>query len=179
MSTMRRILTVFMIASILFLTACTDPNPDLLTIELYPGLDTVEIHTEFVDAGALSEYEGIGLTTVVLSSNVDTSKLGTYQVVYQITSQGFTKQITRKVIVVDQTAPTGVLNPGVDTVYVGSIWVDAGVTALDNSLGTVTVVVVGTVSTEIEDEFVIEYILMDESGNTTRLYRYVNVIALT
>jgi hypothetical protein len=175
---MRKILSMFVLLITLFLISCTDPNPDLLTIELYPGFDTVEIHTEFTDSGALSEYEGIGLRTVVLSNNVDTSKLGTYQVVYHVTSHGFTKQITRKVIVVDQTAPTGVLNPGVDTVYVGSIWVDAGVTALDNSLGTVTVVVVGTVSTEIEDEFVIEYILMDESGNVTRLFRYVNVMPL-
>ena len=175
---MRKILSMIVIFITLFLVSCTDPNPSLLTIELYPGYDTVEIHTDFYDEGALSEYEGIALRDTVISNNVDTSKLGTYTIVYQVTSHGFTKQITRKVIVVDQTAPTGSLNPGVDTVYVGSIWSDAGVTTFDNSLGTVIVTVIGSVNTEIEDEFVIEYILTDESGNVTCLFRYVNVIAL-
>lgn len=84
--------------------------------------------------------------------------------------------LTRVVFVVDETAPTGVLNPGVDTVLVGGTWTDASITTSDNSGDEVTVITTGFVNTNFAGNYMITYTLTDPFGNQSIYYRWVYVI---
>jgi len=172
---LRKIALFFVMLLIIFLVACTSVEESDVSIVLYPGIDTVEIYSSYQDPGALSKAFGFNVKNTVLSNNVDTEKLGTYEIIYQVDYRGIIKQITRKVIVVDQTSPIAVLKAGIDTIKLGDIWVDSGVTATDNSLETPEVLVNGTVNSNQVGEYIIEYLISDSSGNVLKLIRYVNV----
>jgi hypothetical protein len=146
-----------------------------ITISLLQGQDTVEIHTEWVDAGAklyVGDTEYIATTT----DTVDTSKLGLYEVVYGYEYAGELYGVTRYVIVVDQTSPVITLTPGVDTIQLGDTWEDAGATVTDNSLEELTVTVSGEIDPTTLGTYKITYTATDSSGNTTEVDRYVDVI---
>ncbi len=159
-----------------FLVSCFAPEDDDVTIELNPGVDTVEINTEFIDSGATSKAFGFKVDNEVIYDDVDITAVGTYHIVYEVEYKSVTKTITRIVNVVDETPPTGNLNAGIDTISVGSSWVDASVTVFDNSLGDVTITVSGNVNSNIAGEYIITYILEDPSGNQSSIERYVFVI---
>ena len=171
------IIVVVLIMS-LVLSACnlTTTKTPTLKISLNSGVDTVEIFSTFKDGGATAKY-GDELVAVKTKSDVDTSKIGTYTVKYEATYNNKTVSIERKVTVVDETEPNLVLNPGVDTVRQGEEWTDAGVTAMDNSMTDVTIVVEGSVDVNTIGEYIITYYGTDASGNTTSIKRYVNVVS--
>lgn len=174
---MKKYSFVFVLLLLIFsLTACTTIDESDVSIVLKEGIDTVEIHSEFIDAGALSKAYGFTVQNEVLYNDVDITKVGTYTIVYQVDYKNVIKTIERIVTVVDETAPVGVLLPGIDTVKVDSIWVDASILATDNSMDDVTVTVQGTVNTNIAGEYIITYILEDPSGNTSTIERHVFVI---
>ncbi|MGD9910767.1 MAG: immunoglobulin-like domain-containing protein [Candidatus Izemoplasmatales bacterium] len=169
-------LSLFLLLMILSLAACTTVDESDVSIVLNPGVDTVEINTEYKDPGATSKAYGFIIKNEVISNTVDTSVLGSYTIIYQVDYRNVIKTMTRVVSVVDETAPTGTLNPGIDTVSIGSSWVDASVSAQDNSGETVTIETIGTVNTNIEGDYIITYLLSDSSGNISELIRYVFVI---
>jgi hypothetical protein len=78
--------------------------------------------------------------------------------------------------VVDETAPTGILNPGIDTIIIGGSWTDASITPSDNSGDIVTVTTTGYVNTNFAGNYMITYTLTDTSGNQSIYYRWVYVI---
>lgn len=157
-------------------TYITDENK-VLMIGLNPGVDTIEINTLHLDKGASAVFGAIKVpyTTV---SNVDVSKIGNYQIVYTAEYEGQKLSIVRYVYVIDETAPIVTLNLGVDTVFVGSEWTDAGATVVDNSLENLTIEVTGTVNINVVGTYIITYKATDSSGNTSTQLRYVNVINL-
>jgi hypothetical protein len=57
--------------------------------------------------------------------------------------------------------------------------VDAGITVNDNSGIRPSIIISGSVNTSMVGEYVITYSIYDESGNTTELTRYVNVVLQT
>ncbi|MBU1141506.1 MAG: DUF5011 domain-containing protein, partial [Firmicutes bacterium] len=116
---------------------------------------------------------------VVIENDVDTSLVGIYTIIYQITYLEYEKTITRIVTVIDETPPNINLNPGVDTIVVGQAWIDAGVTAIDNSNLEVIITVTSYVIIEQPGEYQVIYQATDESGNSATIIRYVNIIELT
>lgn len=174
---MKRFLCV---ASLIFLSflllGCNDPTVKLEVV-LNPGIDTIEVNTEFVDAGAKATYGRQTPAVPVESNNVDPSKVGTYEIVYTISYQFQTVTIRRIVTVVDETPPSLILNPGVDTIRVGQSWVDAGALGSDNSLESVTITVLGSVDTSVVGDYTITYRGVDASGNSTEIVRIVSVIS--
>jgi hypothetical protein len=144
--------------------------------ELNPGIDTIEIHTEHIDALATSKVGRSLLDVVVILNEVDTSKLGIYAIIYETTYLDKTYQIIRYVTVIDETAPVIILNPGIDTVFLNETWIDASVTVFDNSLGEVYLTVEGEVDPSREGQYEIVYTATDESGNQASMIRYVNVV---
>lgn len=169
-------LSLFLLLFVLSLAACTTVDESDVSIVLNSGVDTVEINTEYTDPGATSKAYGFVVKNEVISNTVDTTHVGSYQIVYQVDYRNVIKTITRVVTVVDETAPTGTLNPGLDTIFIGGSWVDASVSAQDNSGETVTIETIGTVNTNIEGDYIITYLLTDSSGNISELIRYVFVI---
>lgn len=149
----------------------------MISVELNPGKDTVEIHTDWVDAGAvlIVDDQTYEMTT---SSVVDTSMLGLYLVLYEYYFNDTRYVITRYVLVVDQTSPIASLKPGVDTIFVGEDWIDAGVIVNDNHTHSdnITITVEGEVDNQTPGVYQITYVIKDYIGNTTTLVRFVYVI---
>lgn len=162
---------------ILVLSSCIDASADNLTIELNPGVDTIQINDSFVDASASATYGFIDIDVTIQSNTVNTAQVGVYEIVYVATYKDVSKTITRIVTVVDEIAPVITLNLGVDTIVVGESWIDAGVTIIDNSQESINPEISGLVDETQVGEYVITYTAMDSSGNTSVAIRYVNVIA--
>lgn len=62
------------------------------------------------------------------------------------------------------------------TVYVGSIYIDPGATAIDNIDGQVPVTMTGSVDTNTVGKYIITYTATDRAGNPVSLTRTINVI---
>lgn len=166
--------TIFVILlMIIFLQGCINQG---LTYTLNPGKDTIELNELWVDQGITMKLGGVTLEPTVDAQALDNQTIGDYLIVYSATYNNVTYLAYRYVFVRDQTAPVATLNPGVDTIRVGSTWVDAGVTASDNS-GTLNITVQGTVNTASIGEYIITYIIKDASFNETIVTRIVTVIA--
>ena len=159
------------------LVACSVPATNSIQIILNEGVDTVGINEEHIDAGAVAQFGFKLLELEIVENNVNTSVLGTYQIVYHATYLEYEKTVIRYVTVVDDIPPVITINAGIDTIYTGTTWIDAGVEATDNSGGIVIVTVTGFVNNIVPNEYRIIYRAIDESGNQSVTYRYVNVIA--
>ncbi len=173
----RHLIVCLTVLGLFLLSGCIDANT--LTISLNPGLDTVDINGEFEDAGATARIGRLSIQVVIIEDTVDLTTLGTYRITYQASYQDQVVTITRIITVIDETPPVLTLNPGIDTIETGSTWEDAGVTATDNSNGTIIVVVTGEVDTTTPGEYAIVYTATDESGNSATITRYVHVINLS
>jgi len=148
---------------------------DEIYLYIIGGQDTVEINTTWIDMGAyivINEIE-YPMTTEM---TVNTSELNIYQIIYTYVYQEITYQITRYVVVLDQTPPVIELNPGIDTVYLGETWIDAGAIVMDNSNEVLEAVITGSVNVNATGTYQITYTAIDSSGNQRNIIRYVTVI---
>jgi hypothetical protein len=169
---MKKVLLVLVTILLLSLTACNKEYDFVL----FEGQDTVEINTTWEDAGAGLDMETYWKEATSIEGEVDATTLGQYDITYTITYDDITYQITRYVQVVDQTKPVITLNPGVDTIYVGNPWEDAGATVTDNSGEQLTVTISGEVDTNTIGTYEVVYTAVDSSGNESSLTRYVDVL---
>ena len=158
------------------LVGCTSFTTSELVITLNPAVDTIEINTAHVDAKAKAKYGIFSVSITVVENTVNPTKLGTYTITYEAQYQEKVVQITRYVTIVDNTPPEISLNPGVDTIFLGEVWVDAGVTTSDNSKTAPTLTKTGTVNTNVLGSYAIHYESTDESGNTASITRIVHVL---
>lgn len=147
-----------------------------LSMSLNPGVDTVEVGSEFIDAGAIAFYLDTPLTVRVKTSTLDMDTVGLYYIVYEATHEDKVIELVRVVVVIDTTPPEVSLNLGIDTVKVGTEWIDAGVIANDNYSEEVSVTVLGEVDIDTVGTYVITYLVYDELGNTASIIRIVDVI---
>lgn len=172
---MKKFILVIMFFLLLSMTGCTDPSVDYISFELKPGIDTVELQEDYIDPGATAYYGFKKLEVITVINEVDTSRVGVYDIVYQVTYKDLTQTWVRKVTVVDETPPTITLNPGIDTILIGDTWVDAGVTVSDQSQLDVTVTITGQVVPAV-GRYEITYQATDYYGNTSDCVRIVYVI---
>jgi peptidoglycan/xylan/chitin deacetylase (PgdA/CDA1 family) len=106
---------------------------------------------------------------VTITGEVDHTKLGVYEVVYQAVYEEWSSTVVRKVHVVDTTAPVIELvhNPDQFTVP-GKEYVEEGFTATDNYDGDLTAQVVRS-----SDGKEVTYTVTDSSGNTATVKRTI------
>ena len=144
--------------------------------------------TAYVDAGATATDNVDGtVLAYTISNNVNVNVPGTYSVVYSAAdSSGNSATATRTVIVQsasgDTTSPLiTILGNNPETIEVGSIYVDAGATALDDYDGDLTLNITTTsdVDTTTIGVYSIVYTVSDAAGNTANTTRVVNVVADT
>lgn len=173
---MKKIVTLLTLLLSIFLSSCQAPSAEFIVIKLNQSIDTIEIGTNYQDPGAIAKYGLRDLNVKVISNNVNTDVLGTYEIVYEATHNNFIKTMKRIVTVIDETPPVIILNPGIDTIYTDETWVDQGVLVTDLSGGNITVTQSGNVLST-PGEYIITYQATDESGNVSTKARYVNVIA--
>ena len=144
----------------------------------------VEAGSGFNDAGATAEdlNDGDISNSITVSGTVDTSLVGTYTLLYDVTDSDGNEaaQVTRIVNVVDTTAPIITLN-GYATVnhQLATPYTDAGATASDNYYGDVTndIVIANSVNVDVAGTYTVTYNVSDENNNAaTEVSRTVNVV---
>ena len=131
---------------------------------------TIEVGTTYIDDGAVSD----GGETVTQTSNVNTAILGVYEVVFSATDAlGNVGTETRIVNVVDSEAPViTVLGANPVTVPVGQSYVDLGATVV----GGFDIITTNNVDVSAQAVYLVIYEATDDSGNTGRAIRTVNVV---
>lgn len=136
-------------------------------------------------ATATDNIDGNLTSSIVTTGSVNTNVPGTYTINYDVSdAAGNTAtQVSRTVIVSDNTAPVITLN-GASTVNlnVGDSYTDQGATATDNVDGNLTssIVTTGSVNTNTAGTYSINYNVSDAAGNAaTQVSRTVIVTAVS
>jgi hypothetical protein len=152
----------------------------------------LEIYTQYTERGITATdnyYTTAQLSPRLnISSDVDTSSLGTYQVTYKLTDPSGNHAVTivRTVIVIDTISPKITLNgPQTDSVAVFDPYNDPGVTYSDNydKKSDLTLTVTGTFyskfpggkNTNFIGTYTIIYTVTDKSNNKSTVIRDVKV----
>ena len=145
----------------------------------------VEVGKEYEELGATAmTAEGIkvsvGTPTIkkddVTVSNIDTSTLGTYSVIYEATSNGETISATRTVVVRD-TQPPKLTIPNDTTIHISELStydLEHGVTVADNYDWNPSLQINSTIS-NIPGTYVVTYTATDSSGNVSTNRRIITV----
>ena len=146
---------------------------------------TIEVNDTYADAGATASdtYDG-NITDSIVDNvgTVDTSTVGTYTVIYNVTDANgnVAVEVVRTVNVVDTTNPVITLKGG-STVIIkeGDTYTDEGATALDNYDGDITssITTISTVDTSTVGTYKVTYNVTDANGNVAvEVVRTVNVL---
>ena len=136
----------------------------------------------FTDPGATAEYRGTIFhlldreVAVTSSHDVDSSKYGTYQILYHAVYKDKEANATRDVVIKDKTPPVLELDESANVVMNGQTWADS-YTATDDKDGDITgmVKVSGQVDTSKNGTYEINYSVSDSAGNTVTATRRVIV----
>lgn len=144
-------------------------------LQMNAGIDTVEINSDWIDAGALFVLDDIEYQ-MITSDSVDTSTINVYPITYEYNHNDTLYTMIRIVVVLDQTPPVLELNLGIDTLVLGSEWIDAGVIINDNSQEDITPTIEGHVDVNVPGTYEIKYTATDSSGNASSITRYVTII---
>ena len=135
----------------------------------------VECGSEFVDPGVKATAKDEDISDLVMTTgNVDTSKLGTYHVEYQLKYKKRKVSKERIVKVIDHAAPVIALN-GDATVIVGSFeeYQEAGATAQDGCDGDVSKDIKITKEKVNDYTMQVHYEVTDSHGNTGSMDRQI------
>ena len=142
--------------------------------------------TTYEDAGATAiDKPSVDISDEITVTNpLDVSTPGEYTITYKVFDPaGNEAEITRKVTIVDTTAPVITLKGEAEVTHEGgSEYVDAGVTASDNLDGDITdqVTVVNPVDVTKLGEYTLTYNLTDDTGNqAAEVTRKVTVVDTT
>merc|ERR1711871_987796 len=141
----------------------------------------VKVGDEYVDAGAISNDRFEGSIEVVVASNVDTTKVGVYKVLYTATdSSGNVSTLERTVAVVDTTPPVKEMlgNAEVESQF-GEEYTDAGARAFDLYEGEIEVTVDNQVNIYEVGAYKVVYTASDSSGNVATAERTVTIVDTT
>ena len=117
-----------------------------------------------------------------LTSVVDTSKVGSYNITYEVSDgEGNISSVTRSVTVVDTTAPVLTLQGEATITHEGGTdYSDAGATVSDSVDSDIEVLTGGTVDTSKLGEYSLTFDATDASGNKAiQLSRKVTVVDTT
>lgn len=138
---------------------------------------SVEVGGTWTEPGAYGKDNSGERPAVKVYRTVDTTKIGTYKLVYvTYDSAGNKASCIRVVNVVDTTAPVVTLNgDSTITMNVGDTYTELGATVTDKSGETLTATISGTVDTATAGTYTVSYTATDSSGNTKTITRTVIV----
>lgn len=146
----------------------------------------VGINEEYEEEGAKVYFNGKDISSdVAISyyyddkqiSSIDTKKVGSYTVKYEVTNNQKLKEVTRVVIIADNNKPRLVV-PDTVTITTDEVFnydVSEGVLATDNS-GSVSFRCDNTLTNKASN-YIIKCVAKDERGNETRKNRLIKVVS--
>ncbi len=163
-----------------------DQSPPVITMLGVSPL-TIEAGSVYTDAGATAAdtVDGNLTASIVTTNLVNTALPGSYTVTYNVTDAGGNAAVpvVRTVNVVDTTPPTITLNGATPlTIEGGSVYTDAGATAVDIVDGNVTanITTVNGVNPAVPGTYTVTYDVTDAAGNVaTTAVRTVTVVDTT
>ncbi len=131
--------------------------------------------TEYTDAGASANDLVDGNVVVTTSGQVESSA-GSYTLTYTATDiVGNTTSTIRTIVVADTTAPViSIIGDTTINHPLGSVYVDAGATAIDTVDGAVSVTTSGTVG-DVAQAYTLTYAATDNAGNQATAVRIINI----
>lgn len=174
---MRRGLLSLLFIGLLIMAACEPTDrADALVFSLRDGVDTVVVGSTWDDASVNATLGAETLEVVVDDTALDLNMPGEYTVMYQVTVGGTTHTLERTVFVVEPVLPSLKLNPGVDTLVVGAVFTDAGVTVTGPNQAAYQVVVEGVVDVMVPGDYPLTYYLSGPQGIVDRVVRVVTVL---
>ena len=145
------------------------------------------IGSTYTDAGAtaVDNIDGDITGSIVVNNAVDVNTVGTYLVTYNVSDAAgnAAAEVNRTIeITPDVTKPVITLigDPTIDLV-IGSTYIDAGATAVDNVDGDITgsIVVNNAVDMSVPGTYTVSYTVSDAAGNAAiETMRVVNVIGV-
>ncbi len=143
------------------------------------SFETIVVNNKFEDKGIDAKIFNKNIENKVkISTNLNTNKIGTYNIYYNLKYLGKSHQLVRKVSVVDNVSPIISLNGDSEvSLYVGDDYIEYGATAIDNYDKDITskIKIIGNVDTKKEDTYEIIYKVTDSSGNEGTTIRKVIV----
>jgi len=141
---------------------------------------TIEVNSEFEDPGATAFIKQQDYSKdIKTESNLDTSKLGEYQITYTITKDNETKTTTRIVNVIDNISPTIELLGNQEVkLIVGDIYKDDGFIVKDNYDENLSgqVVISDTTNYQEVGVYQITYTISDSSDNVASITRKITIL---
>lgn len=140
---------------------------------------TLEVNSVYNDPGVTIKYFGKNNNSKVKKTSFSTKKIGTYNIKYTVKKFFTSKQVIRKVNVVDTTSPIIVLKGSPNVILpVGQAYNEPGYDASDLYDGVITdkVKVENSVNTLITGNYKVVYSVMDSSKNEARVERNISVI---
>lgn len=112
---------------------------------------------------------------VIIDAEIDYQTVGVYQVILTVRDAfDFESSQSFEVNIKDTTAPEVTLHPSLDTIYVGSMYVDQSIAYED--LSPVTTEVTNNIDVNVSGTYVINYEVTDLYGNQTLMKRYIHVV---
>lgn len=137
-------------------------------------VEYVELNAPYIDKGAIAkDVDGEDISSsinieVVDNNQIDSSLVGTYIVIYSITSGNSTVTLNRNVTVRDTTPPV-LIKPGAVQLTLADTTYDYmnGVSAIDNDREPVSITTTNNIKFGISGNYYITYNATDQKGNKT------------
>lgn len=131
---------------------------------------TLTVNSKYIEKGAtVNSIIKINDEKIKISGNVDTTKIGEYEIVYKTKNLFLNKEIKRKIKIVDKEKPIITLNGNVETsVCTNTEYTEEGYTATDNYDGDITSKV-----KIVKDKDYIKYYVTDSSKNSFNIKRII------
>lgn len=144
----------------------------------------VEVKSDYVDPGftVKDNLDGDLTKNVKIKGNVDTKKIGTYELTYEVQDSSKNKASAKRIVyVVDTTGPAIYLE-GSNPMYinVNQNYAEPGYSALDNNDGDITsnVRITNSVINNVAGIYRVNYTVYDSAGNYNSIDRVVYVGSL-
>ena len=168
------------IGSILYFTVYLDSVSKINIVLNGEKELSINLLGEYIEAGASATYRNEDITNLIeISSNIDNTKIGEYNVEYKIRYKDKEELISRKINIVDNINPELTLNGKQEvSIYVGNSYNEEGASAIDNYDGDISdkILIEGEVNTNKEGEYKITYKVSDSSNNESIKERVVKVV---
>ena len=151
------------------------------TIELTNGDIEINYNEEFIDPGYVvnDNYDNDLNDKVIVSGNVDTTKLGEYTIKYEISDSNNNKTIKeRKVVVKDSEKPNITFKGGLNAYAIKGKKINLNdFTAIDNYDGDITnkVEIKSKVNFNKVNKYEVTYTVSDSNNNIETVKRVINV----
>lgn len=178
-----KLLIVILTIILVFLIYCKESIDNIINDFHIKGKDVVvlEVGDEYKEDGAVATFNKKDISDEIkIVSNVDTSKVGTYTVIYSYYLKYFKvgKTIQRKVVVEDTQKPVLIINSEKEIhVGVGQVYNIPSASATDNYDGDITnkIEIKSDLNLNEKGVYSVNYSVSDSSGNETKDKIIINV----